>query len=261
MTALRAFLVDDEPLALERLARLLEATGRVTIVGRATEPEKAVAGLAASCPDVCFLDIHMPRLTGFDVLARLARQPLVVFTTAHDEHALEAFSVNAVDYLLKPVDAESLARALAKAERFLAPGGPPSPDLRALLEEVAASLRRVRAAPLTRVASRLGDRICFVDVARVTHFYSEDRLTYAAADGRAYAVDQTIAALETRLDPAQFFRIHRATLVHLAWIKEVTPLPSGGLNVRLNDARGTDLTVARDRAHAFKARLVGSGPD
>jgi len=103
---LRAYLVDDEPLALERLHRLLDATGRVEVTGSTTEPEKAVAALTADPPDVCFLDIQMPRLDGFEVLARLPSQPIVIFTTAYDQYALKAFGVNSVDYLLKPVEAE-----------------------------------------------------------------------------------------------------------------------------------------------------------
>jgi CheY-like chemotaxis protein len=101
---LRVYLVDDEALALERLTRLLEASGRVEIIGKAIEPEEAIAALASDLPDVCFLDIQMPRFNGFEVLARLPRQPIVVFTTAHDRYALDAFAVNSVDYLLKPIE-------------------------------------------------------------------------------------------------------------------------------------------------------------
>jgi two-component system, LytTR family, response regulator len=102
--SLRAYLVDDEPLAIARLRRLLAESGRVEVIGSATDPEEAVEALTLSPPDVCFLDIHMPRLNGFEVLARLPSQPIVVFTTAYDQYALEAFAVNSVDYLLKPVD-------------------------------------------------------------------------------------------------------------------------------------------------------------
>ena len=101
---LRVYLVDDEPLALERLRRLLQNTGRVEVVGFTTKPEEAVAALSTNPPDVCFLDIQMPRLNGFDVLARLPSQPIVVFTTAYNQYALQAFSENAVEYLLKPVE-------------------------------------------------------------------------------------------------------------------------------------------------------------
>lgn len=251
---LRAYLVDDEPLALARLRRLLEHSERVEVIGSSTVPEEAVLALTADPPDVCFLDIHMPRLSGFDVLAKLSRQPIVIFTTAYDRYALQAFGVNSVDYLLKPVDPESLERALKKVETLRNSGQPSQADLQSLLMQLTESLREARPAYLDRIASRLGDRIWFLDLHRVTHFYAEDKLTYAASEGKAYCVDHSIADLEKKLDPKDFVRIHRSTVVNLAWIKEVSSLPGGSLNVRLKDAKNTDLTVARDRAREFKTR-------
>jgi two-component system LytT family response regulator len=251
---LRAYLVDDEPLALDRLRRMLENTGRVEVTGFTTQPEEAVAALTQDPPDVCFLDIQMPRLTGFEVLARTRSQPIVVFTTAYDQYALKAFGVSAADYLLKPVEPETLERALNKVERLRGAGQPAQPDLQALLRQIADSLGRSKTEFPTRIASRLGDRLWFLDLDRVSHFYAEDKLTYAVSEGKAYCIDHTIAELEKKLDPSRFFRIHRGTLVNLAWIKEVSSLPGGALNLRLKDAKNTDLTVARDRAREFKAR-------
>lgn len=251
---LRAYLVDDEPLALARLRRLLEHSERVEVIGSSTVPEEAVLALTADPPDVCFLDIHMPRLSGFDVLAKLSRQPIVIFTTAYDRYALQAFGVNSVDYLLKPVDPESLERALKKVETLRNSDQPSQADLQSLLMQLTESLRETRPAYLDRIASRLGDRIWFLDLHGVTHFYAEDKLTYAASEGKAYCVDHSITDLEKKLDPKDFVRIHRSTVVNLAWIKEVSSLPGGSLNVRLKDTKNTDLTVARDRAREFKTR-------
>jgi two-component system LytT family response regulator len=252
---LRAYLVDDEPLALERLRRLLERTGCVEVTGSTTVPEEAVAALTADPPDMCFLDIQMPRLDGFEVLARLPSQPIVIFTTAYDQYALKAFGVNSVDYLLKPVEPESLERALKKVERLRGAGQPAQPDLQVVLKKLTDSLREAKAEYPLRIASRLGDRLWFLDLARVTHFYAEDKLTYAVSDGKAYCVDSTITDLESRLDPKKFVRIHRSTMVNVDWIREVASLPGGALNVRLKDGKSTDLTVARDRAREFKARV------
>jgi two-component system LytT family response regulator len=253
---LRAYLVDDEPLALARLARLLEQTGRVDVIGRATEPEEAVAALTSAPPDVCFLDIQMPRLNGFEVLARLPIQPAVVFTTAHDQYAMKAFDVNSVDYLLKPVDPGQLDRALGKVERLRSRLDLSPPALQAVLANLADSLRHSHPAYLERIASRLGDRLWFLDLAHVTHFYAEDKLTFAVEAGKSYCVDYSIVELEKRLDPKKFLRIHRRALVNTAWIKEVASLPGGGLNVRLKDGSNTELAVSRDRAREFKARLL-----
>ena len=135
---LRAFVLDDEPLAVKRLARMLEATGRVEIVGRATDPEDGLAQVAAQAVDVLFVDIHMPGLTGFQVVERLPAGPMIVFTTAHDQHAVQAFEVNAVDYLLKPIERERLDRAL---DRLLARRAGTGEDWRGALERLARHLR------------------------------------------------------------------------------------------------------------------------
>jgi two-component system LytT family response regulator len=252
---LRVYLVDDEALALERLRRLLEQTGRVEVTGATTEPEAAVAALTADPPDVCFLDIQMPRLNGFEVLARLPNQPMVIFTTAFDQYALKAFGVNSVDYLLKPIEPESLERALKKIERLRGTGALAQCDLQALLKQLTDSLARNQPSYPDRIASRLGNRLWFLDLARVTHFYAETKLTYAVSEGKAYCVDYGIAELEKKLDPNKFLRIHRSTVVNMDWIKEVASLPGGALNLRLKDGKSTDLTVARDRAREFKSRV------
>jgi len=251
---LRAYLVDDEPLALERLRRLLEQTGRVEVTGSTTEPEQAVAALTADPPDVCFLDIQMPRLNGFDVLAQLRRQPIVIFTTAYDQYALRAFGVNSVDYLLKPIELEAVKRAIGKIEALRESGQVVQPDIQILLKQITESVREATPKYPERIASRLGDRIWFLDLSDITHFYAEDKLTYAVSDDKVYCVDHAIADLEKELDPRNFFRIHRSTVVNLAWIQEVASLPGGMLNIRLKDTKGTDLTVARDRAREFKMR-------
>lgn len=138
---LRAYLVDDEPLALERLSRLLQQTGRVEVAGSTTVPEEAVAALTADPSDVCFLDIQMPRLNGFDVLAQLPRQPIVIFTTAYDQYALKAFGVNSVDYLLKPIEPEALERAINKVESLRESGRASSSDFKLLLKQIEDSVR------------------------------------------------------------------------------------------------------------------------
>lgn len=252
---LRAFLVDDEPLALDRLAALLERSGRVEIVGRASEPEDAVAQLGASPPDVCFLDIEMPRLTGFDVLARLPVQPVVVFTTAYDHYALRAFAENSVDYLLKPVDPARLEAALDKLERLRASGASAAPPSRELLEQVAATLREAREPYPERIASRLGDRVRFVPVAEVTHFVARDKLCFAMAGGKAHCVDLSLAKLEQRLDPRRFVRVHRAAIVRVSAVRHVHTPAGGAMTLQLDDATGTTLTVARDRVREVREKL------
>jgi two-component system, LytTR family, response regulator len=258
---LRAYLVDDEPLAIERLARLLGVFDSVVISGSATDPARALKALndeSADGIDVLFLDIQMPGMSGFDLLARLAVQPFVIFTTAYDEYALRAFEVNSIDYLVKPVESAQLDRALKKLDR-LRPAAKSEwqqrPELPKLLQELAASLRGQNAEYPRRIASRVGERISFFDLDAVTHFVAHDKLTYAVVNGHRHAVDQTIVELERRLDPARFLRIHRAVLVNVDWIQEVNSWFAGKVILSLKDAQRTQIPVARDRLRALKSRM------
>ena len=252
---MRAFLVDDEPLALKRLSRMLAATGRVEIAGESSDPEQAIRAIETAKPDVLFLDIEMPGLTGFQMLEQLAPQPLVVFTTAYSQYALEAFDVNSIAYLLKPVEAAQLERALDKIER-LRGGAEPRPELRELLDRVTALAGSgARAQYPDRVASRVGERIEFVELDRVTHFFASDKLTYAATPAKNYVVDNTIQDLEQKLDPRKFIRIHRATLLNVEYIRELHTWFAGRMLVRLKDEKHTELSVSRDRVRGLKERL------
>jgi two-component system LytT family response regulator len=247
----RVFLVDDEALALRRLTRMLEATGRVEIAGQTTDPEAAIEAIrGAAGLDLVFLDISMPGLDGFELCTHLPPGVMVVFTTAHDEHALRAFQTSAIDYLLKPIRHDELVRALDKLDRLRE-----QPAAAAVAQD---QLARTMAAILAargpgRIASRLGDKIQLIDLDRITHFIAEDKLTYAVTPERSYVVDPSITDLEDRYAAAGFFRIHRATLVRLSAIVELTST-ADGTRVRLGDGK-TELQVARERARALKDKL------
>lgn len=252
---MRVFLVDDEPLALKRLTRMLNATGRVEIAGASTDPVEAVGAIQQIRPDVIFLDIQMPEMNGFDVLARLQPQPLVVFTTAYDQFALQAFEVNSIDYLLKPIEAPRLEQALRKLERIQA-GNLERPELHALLAQLTAGINNKSSSVyLERVPSRVGERIEFIELARVTHFFAQEKLSYAATPNKNYVVDFTIQELERKLDPQQFVRIHRSTIVAIKYVHELYPWFAGRMKLRLKDERRTELDVARDRVRMLKEKL------
>src|SRR5579864_2305548 len=252
---MKAFLVDDESLALKRLKRMLAATGRVEIAGTSTDPVEAVEAIVKAKPDVLFLDIEMPGMTGFQMLSKLDPQPLIVFTTAYDRYALEAFGVNSVDYLLKPIEAPQLARALDKLDPMRG-GAEPRPEVRELLKRITAlAAGGGQPAYPDRVASRAGERVELIELARVTHFFARDKLTYAATATKNYVVDQTIQELEQKLDPHKFARIHRAILLNLDYVHELHAWFAGRMMVRLKDEKHTELTVSRDRVRALKERL------
>jgi two-component system LytT family response regulator len=252
---MRACLVDDEPPALTRLRRLLEATGRVDVTATFSDPVEALDSIRRTPPDLLFLDIHMPGLSGFELLAELATQPLVIFTTAYDEHALEAFEVNSIDYLLKPIEPQRLDQALTKAERMLRLG-PEAMHVSAALAKIASALpSSASRAWLSRVASRTGDRIEVVDLRQVTHIIARDKLTFAVTADREFVIDQTIAELEERLNPARFVRVHRGVIVNLDHLADLHTDFAGRMSVRLKDAARTTLTVSRDRVRTLKERL------
>jgi two-component system LytT family response regulator len=247
---LRVYVVDDEPLAVKRLTRLLRQTDRVNIVGSTVEPEEALKFLSHENVDAVFLDIQMPGMTGFELLQRLPMEPAVVFTTAFDRFALDAFEVNSVDYLVKPIELTRLEKALTKLERLRGTpqGLAETQQLRALARELTRKFPE-------RISSRIGERVVFVEVSKITHFYAKDKLTYAATASKDYAVDMTISELEEKLDPAVFIRIHRATLLNLHYVEEVSSWFGGGMVVRLKDGKRKELQISRDRLKVVKARL------
>jgi DNA-binding LytR/AlgR family response regulator len=246
---IRAFVVDDERLAVQRLTGLLAETGRVTVAGSATDPQEALEALRRADVDVVFLDIQMPEMTGLELVEQLDRNIPVVFTTAYDRYALEAFEVNSIDYLLKPVESARLGRALDKLER-LRPQM--SQDIRALARQLARELAPGR--KLERIASRVGERTTVLDVTRISHFFAKDKLTFAVSGGKQHVIDFTMAELDTLLDARRFVRIHRATIVNVSSVREIYP-GVDGLLVRLKDDRNTELSVARDRVRELKERL------
>jgi len=247
---LRVYLVDDESLALKRLTRLLRETRRVEIVGATVNPVEALEFLSQHDVDAVFLDIQMPKMTGFELLQKLPKEPTVVFTTAFDRFALDAFEVNSIDYLVKPIESERLEKALTKLERLRGTSQALSESerLRALARELTRKFPE-------RISSRVGERVVFVEVEKVTHFYAKDRLTYAATASRDYVIDATISDLEEKLDPDVFIRIHRATLLNIHYADEVSSWFGGGMVVRLKDGKRTELQIARDRLREVKERL------
>jgi len=257
-TPLRAYLVDDEALAIDRLKRLLARFPEIEIIGSTTDAAVALESLKKDLPDVLFLDIQMPVMNGFELLSRLEEHPFVIFTTAYDEYALKAFEVNSIDYLMKPIEVEHLERALKKLGR-LRPVAKPEwqqdPDLVTILNQLALTLRNPQAGYPSRVVSRVGERISFLDLETVTHFVAKEKLTYAVVKGHPHCIDQTITELEQRLNPAQFIRIHRAVLLNVDWIHEVNSWFAGKVVVSLKDAPHTELTVARDRVRYLKSQL------
>jgi DNA-binding LytR/AlgR family response regulator len=249
MTALRVLIVDDEPAARTRLRRLLEEL-EVECVGDAANAVEALDRIAALRPDVVLLDIAMPEVSGLDVARHLrGGAPLVVFQTAHDAHAVAAFEQEAIDYLLKPIARERLARALDRAARRLALGsGAPAPEVLARVEQ--ASSRPT--APVRRLLVRSGPGHRLLPVRDVAQFTADGGLARAVTASSTYLTDYTLAELEARLGPA-FTRVSRADLVNIEWIERIASGGDGAASLTLRDGR--TVHVSRRRAADVRAAI------
>lgn len=249
MTArIRALIVDDEPPARRRIRDLLEDEPDVEVVGECRDGAQAIATIEAVRPDLVFLDVQMPEAGGFEVVRALGaeRLPAVVFVTAYDQYAVQAFEVHALDYLLKPFDRERFRAAVRRAREALrrpAEAGA-DPRLLALLEELRPSARG-----LDRIPVRTGSRIRLVPVDEVDYFRAETNYVRLHLGERSHLVRDTLTGLEARLDPARFLRVHRSLIVNLARIREVEPLFAGEYVLTLHD--GTRLTSGR----SYRARI------
>jgi two-component system LytT family response regulator len=237
---MKALIVDDEPLARRELRRLLADFPAVDVIGEAGHIDEAQAAIESLAPDLVFLDIQMPGGTGFDLLTRLDRIPRVVFTTAYDQFAVKAFEVNALDYLLKPIEHERLAMAIGRIHgRAGMPARPAS---------------SARDAPLDQLFIKDGPRCWFVPLREVSLLSAEGNYVRLHWGKERPLLGRSLAALEARLDPARFFRANRAQVINLDFIRNVEPGDGGRLYVLLAD--GPEIEVSRRQAREFRARAA-----
>ncbi len=251
---LKVFLVDDEPLALKRLARLLFDTGKIEIIGQTTEPLEALKIIPTLELDALFLDIQMPELNGFELLQNLENYPPVIFTTAFDEFALKAFEVYSIDYLLKPIESERLEKAIEKLEKISnEKSNEKAENIEKLLSDFAKNLPQNLNKSIERIASRIVGKVQILQVSEITHFFAQDKLNFAKNfQGKEFPLDLSLNELEEKLDAQKFLRVHRGSIVNLDFIEEVHGWFSGKVLIRLKDATKTELVVARERVKILK---------
>ena len=253
---MKALIVEDEPRAQKVLENLLNAHfPDVEVIGATASVKDTVAWLAEHRPDVIFMDVELADGTCFDVFAEIPIPAQVIMTTAYDNYAVKAFEVNSVDYLLKPVEEEDLARAIGRVrERLNAASGEgarPAIDFAKVREDFR---------PRERFLIRLNDRIVPVSVGDVAYFYSEAKNSYIVTRaGKNYVLDDSLDALEAGLDPKAFFRISRGAIIAENVIESASKLLGGRLRLTLRPGipTATDLTVSRARADAFLVWLEG----
>ncbi len=226
---MKALIVDDERIARQELRRLLASHPEIEIAGEAQNGEQALELIPKLAPDVVFLDIQMPEMTGFELLTKLDDVPQIIFTTAYDQYAIRAFEVAALDYLLKPIAPARLAAAVAK-------------------------LRPRKSPPrLEQVFVRDGERCWLVRVADIYLLESEGNYTRVCFKTERPLIARSLAALEARLDPAIFFRTSRAQIVNLKWVEKVETGPAGNLEITLRS--GQAISASRRQSSALKEAL------
>jgi two-component system, LytTR family, response regulator len=256
---LRAIVVDDEQLAREELCFLLGQVDDVEVVGQAANGIEALRVVDEQSPDLVMLDVQMPGLTGFEVAHRLLRAGVdahFVFVTAFDQHAIEAFEVNAVDYLLKPVEADRLATAVDRARRRIQSdrqvARPQSTDeMERLLQ-----LMSERQGRREQLALKVADRFLLVQSDEVVHASVQDDVITVVTNSLSGTSNyRTLDELQARLDPAVFWRVHRSHLVNINKIKEIVPWFSRNYILKMRDGKGTEIPVSRSQTKRLREYL------
>ena len=240
---IRTLIVDDEPLGRERIRTLLAGDPEIEIDGECADGKRAVVAIEQTRPDLVFLDVQMPEVDGFGVVEALAgeKMPVIIFVTAYDKYAVQAFEVHALDYLLKSFDRERFRAALqrAKEEIHRSRAGAINERLAGLLEDLQEKRKYV-----TRLVVKTAGRIVFLRVEEIDWVEAADNYVKVHAGRDTHLIRETLQSLAGRLDPAKFLRIHRSTLVNLDRVRELRPIFHGDYLVKLTD--GTELTLSRN---------------
>jgi two-component system, LytTR family, response regulator LytT len=260
---MRVLVVDDEQLAREELCYQLDQLGDIEIVGQAADGLEALSAVERHEPDLVFLDIQMPGLGGFEVARRLLEKgdepPALVFVTAFDQHAIEAFEVNAVDYLLKPVESGRLEQALQRArKRVEAERQTPSSPLAVndQLEKIVKMMATNRQIRRDQVAIRVGERFMLVQAEEIIYAsLADDSINIVTGQVAGTSNYRTLDDLQARLDPDIFWRVHRSHLVNINKIKEIVPWFSRNYILRMNDTKGTEIPVSRTQTKRLREYL------
>jgi two-component system LytT family response regulator/two-component system response regulator LytT len=252
--------VDDEQLARDELCFQLQQLGDVEIVGQAGNGLEALGAIERSSPDLVFLDVQMPGLTGFEVARRLLEDdgaPAVVFVTAYDQHAIEAFEVNAVDYLLKPVEAGRLEQAVQRARKRLTSERPGEavPPLNDQLERFVKMMTGLQSRR-EQVAVKVGERFLLVQAEEIIYAsLADDSINIVTGQVSGTSNYRTLDDLQARLDPEVFWRVHRSHLVNINKIKEIVPWFSRNYILRMKDAKATEIPVSRSQTKRLREYL------
>jgi len=243
----KTIIIDDEQLARQRLARLLEPYDNIDIIAEAVNGQDGLEKIESLLPDLIFLDIEMPVFNGFEMLGKLKHQPKVVFTTAYDQYAIKAFEEDSIDYLLKPVETERLEKTIKKlkqAQQIL----PDYLSLAALMKQFEVKK------DIKTLTVKIGDKILLIKLDSIIYIEAEDKYVFLhTADGKKHLTDFTVGSLEEKL-PEQFVRIHRSYIINSDHIKEIRRSFNGAFVFVMNNIESTRLSSSRANGEALRER-------
>ncbi|WFC42260.1 LytTR family transcriptional regulator DNA-binding domain-containing protein [Pseudoxanthomonas sp. SE1] len=248
--SLTALVIDDEPIARHAVLRLLREDPDIEVAGECGDGVSAVAAIRDLSPDLVFLDIQMPAITGLDVVATIgaSRMPATVFVTAYEQFAVRAFEANAVDYLVKPFSRDRFADTLRRAKQRLATARGADADATARIMQALASLQQ-RDAYLERIPVREDERVVLVDVDDIVWIKASGNTVRLHLADRVHELRETMAALATRLDPRRFARVHRSAIINIRRVKDIHPWFNGYHVVTMDT--GQQLRMSRYQHDAF----------
>ncbi len=243
----KTIIIDDEQLARQRIKRLLKAYDEIDIIAEAEDGERGLERINSHKPDLIFLDIEMPILNGFEMLAKLTHQPKVVFTTAYDQYAIKAFEEGSIDYLLKPIEIERLDKTIKKLKQTNLGSAPVQ------IENLIRQMQQKKA--IRTLTVKLGDKILLIKLTDIVYVQAEDKYVFLhTVDGKKHLTDFTLSALEEKL-PEEFLRIHRSEIINTEYIKEIRKGFNGALVFVLNNAEETRVTSSRSNSEALRVRF------
>ena len=243
----KTIVIDDEQLARQRIKRLLKAYDEIDVIAEAQDGGKGLELIHLHLPDLIFLDIEMPVLNGFEMLAKLTHQPKVVFTTAYDQYAIKAFEEGSVDYLLKPIEIERLDKTIKKLKQT---------NLAAAPLQIEALIRQMNQKKVIKTLTvKLGDKILLVKLTDIVYVQAEDKYVFLHTnDGKKHLTDFTLSALEEKLTE-EFVRVHRSEIINTEYVKEIRKGFNGALIFVLNNSEETRVTSSRSNSGALRERF------
>ena len=247
---IRAIIVEDEKPALDRLNGFIKTIPDLIIVATTNSGHKAAELIDDEKPDLVFLDIHLTDISGIDIVHLITHKPLIIFTTAYNQYAIQAFEIQAIDYLLKPFSLERLELAIDRAREKISRGSSSDESLRQLLTQWSPQKDYLK-----RIPSKIGDKIYIINDDDIVYFASDQKLVFAYLRDTKYLVNYKLEELNARLDPEKFFRIHRSTIVNLNYVQTIEAWFGGGYKMKVKGSEKRELTISRAAGKLLREKL------